>query len=207
MDEISDEKSTSTTKSKGKGKQRQGPQDLLERKWRNTHNIGTLQLLALIRDKVGEEEPVLTFPYFAMHQRSMEILRLIRDKEHHKFVQYFTAQYMPDDSFISNIVYLIHHVARGSAQNAAQLRLGGEPASRIVMSCGDVMRTYLDKNGDAACKYLRTSCKNKSFLDVEVTGESDQNTEAEEGFLYWIALEEVLGAGQMESLRTGIPQA
>jgi hypothetical protein len=104
------------------------------------------------------------FNFFGMHKRSVEILLLIKAKEHHKFVQYFTSAYMPDGSMISNKVLLVHHVARGSAQSGVHLGLGRGPGqsvvSRIVMSCADIMKEYLKKTGDAAGKELVVFCKN-----------------------------------------------
>jgi hypothetical protein len=121
----------------------------------STHSIGPLQLLTLINTKLCEEEPAILFNYFGMHKRSMEILRLIKAKEHDKFVQHFTPPYMPDESLISNLVILIHHIARGSAANATQIGFptgdGGILVSRIVVSCADVMTDYLKKNGEVAC--------------------------------------------------------
>lgn len=96
---------------------------IIARKWSSAHNIDTLQLLAFLKSKLFEEEPILMYNYFGMHKRSVELLRLIRDKEHHKFVQYFTPGYMPDESFISNIFMLILHVARGMAENAREMGL------------------------------------------------------------------------------------
>ncbi|KAH9905050.1 hypothetical protein F4778DRAFT_55562 [Xylariomycetidae sp. FL2044] len=188
------------------------PQQLVGRKWFNTHNIGPLQLLALIKSKLSEEEPVVLFNYFGMHKRAVELLRLIRQKEHHKFVQYFTAQYMPDESMISNIVILIHHVARGSATAGQQLGLargsGSQLVSRIVVSCRDVMKDYLKKNGDSACRELQTFCKNKAQVKVlEGSGDSRYDQEADETFSYWFGVEEALGPKAMASLMTGIPIA
>jgi hypothetical protein len=119
--------------------QKANPELIIARKWSNAHNIDTLQLLAFLKSKLFEEEPILTYNYFGMHKRSVELLRLIRDKEHQKFVQYFTSAYMPDESFISNIVILIHHVAQGSAQDARAMGLalgGAEVGGRIVKSAG-----------------------------------------------------------------------
>lgn len=150
----------------------------ITQKWSNNRNIDTLHLLAFLKTKLYEEEPVILYNYFGMHKRSIELLRLIREKEHHKFVQYFTAGYMPDESFISNIVLLIHHVARGSAQNARSMGLGSgdvELVSRIVMSSGDVMREYLKKNGDVACKELRVFCKNKKPIQDEVADDAGES--------------------------------
>lgn len=182
-------------------------QDLLARKWHNTHHIGTLQLLALLKTKLRDEEPALTFNYFAMHRRSIELLRLIREKEHHKLCQYFAPQYMPDESMIANLVILVHHVARGSAQAGSAMGLAGsggsEVVSRIIGSCGDVMRAYLEKNGDAGSKEVRAFCKNKKPL-VESSSELECSSQAEEKFFYWISLEEVSGPMGIEALKTGI---
>lgn len=216
LDELSNDRAK--TKSKGpkgnKGAEldpaHAGLQDLLGHKWRNTHNVGTLQLLALLKEKLWEEEPAITFNYFAMHKVSIEILRLIKAKEHHKFVQYFTPQYMPDDTYISNLVILVHYVARGSAQSAAQMglgkRSGNQIVSRIVRSCGDVMAAYLAKNGGVVSKEMRIFCKNKSQLS-EDNGSTGEKKNVRKEHLYWFALEEVLGPKEMESLKTGIPIA
>lgn len=185
------------------------PEKLLLDKWSNKHSLGALQFLALVRTKLHEEEPVLMFNYFGMHQRSIEMLRRIRDKEHHKFVQYFTAGYMPDESMISNLVILIHHVARGSAASSQVLGIGRGPdtsvVSRIVMSCGDVMRGYLKTKGDVACRELRTFCKNKTPLFVEEAVGGGEDEEAQKKFVYWFGLEEVVDPRAMASLMTGIP--
>ncbi|KAL5340459.1 hypothetical protein BJX70DRAFT_361012 [Aspergillus crustosus] len=184
----------------------------IARMWSSTHNIDILHLLAFLKTKLFEEEPLILYNYFGMHKRSIELLRLIRDKEHHKFTQYFTSAYMPDESFTSNIVILIHHVARGSAQNARNLGLasrgsgsGNEIVSRIVMSAADVMREYLEKrgNGAVACKELRVFCKNKKPIQDDQGGE-----EEEDQLVYsWLNLEDVLGPKGVASLMTGIPVA
>lgn len=208
IDRILDELSQKwKLESSSKDVQRANPELIIARKWSNAHNIDTLQLLAFLKTKLFEEEPTLMYNYFGMHKRSIELLRLIRDKEHHKFVQYFTSAYMPDESFISNIVLLIHHVAQGSAQNARAMGLasgGAEVVSRIVTSAGDVMREYLKKNGDVACKELRVFCKNKKPIQDDVAYDKGKSDE----LVYsWLSLEDVLGPKGVASLMTGIPIA
>ncbi|KAE8371592.1 hypothetical protein BDV26DRAFT_275762 [Aspergillus bertholletiae] len=185
------------------------PQTIFQRKWNHSRNIGTLQLLTLLKSRLAEEEPLILFNYFGMHKRSLELLRLIKAKEHHKFVQYFTASYLPDESLISNIVILVHHVARGSAQNSHALGIappansGAQVASRIVMSCGDIMKEYLQRNGDVACKELRAFSKNKKAIQDEIDYDEDKSEE----FKYWFNVEEVLDPKVLASLMTGIPIA
>ncbi|KKK16427.1 hypothetical protein P175DRAFT_0430531 [Aspergillus ochraceoroseus IBT 24754] len=194
--------------SSSKKLQRANPELTIARKWSNTHNIDTLQLLALLKTKLFEEEPIILYNYFGMHKRSVELLRLIRDKEHQKFVQYFTSAYMPDESLISNIVLLIHHVAQGSAQNAREMGLtsgGVEIVSRIVASAGDVMREYLEKNGSVACKELRVFCKNKK--PIQDDDFAYDNGKSDELVYSWLSLEDILGPKGVASLMTGIPIA
>ncbi|KAJ5176870.1 uncharacterized protein N7482_002747 [Penicillium canariense] len=206
LDKLSQELGPRSTKEKLRPSD---PQTMFQRKWSHTRNIGALQLLALLKSKLAEEEPLILFNYFGMHKRSIELLRLIKAKEHHKFVQYFTAAYMPDESFISNIVILIHHVARGSAESSRELGMssivsnGSQIVSRIVMSCGDVMKEYLQRNGDVACKELRVFCKNKNAIQDEV----DYDKGRSEDFQYWFGIEEVLEPKVLASLMTGIPIA
>ncbi|CAG7948750.1 unnamed protein product [Penicillium salamii] len=205
LDQLSQK---SKLESSSKEVQKANPELNLARKWSNSHNIDTLQLLAFLKTKLFEEEPVLMYNYFGMHKRSIELLRRIRDKEHQKFVQYFTSAYMPDESFISNIVILIHHVARGSARDARKMGLkldkDTELVSRIVMSAGELMGEYLVKNGDVACKELRVFCKNKKPIQDDVAHD-DGKSEKLVGS--WLSLEDVLGPKGMASLMTGIPIA
>ncbi|KAJ9217494.1 hypothetical protein DTO166G4_1125 [Paecilomyces variotii] len=206
IDRILDELSQQLN-SASKGLQRVNPEVMITRKWSHTRNIDTLPLLKFLKTKLFEEEPVILYNYFGMHKRSIELLRLIRDKEHHKFAQYFTPAYMPDESFISNIVILIHMVAEGSAQNARDMGLASRKlglVSRIVTSAGEVMREYLKKNGDVACKELRVFCKNKKPIQDDVAydkGESDKLVYS------MLNLEDVMGPKAMASLMTGIPIA
>ncbi|KAF9890863.1 hypothetical protein FE257_005439 [Aspergillus nanangensis] len=187
--------------------QRANPELTITQRWSNTHNIDILQLLAFLKAKLFEEEPIILYNYFGMHKRSVELLRRIRDKEHHKFVQYFTSAYMPDESFISNIVILIHHTARGSAQNGRAMGLaprGAQVGSRIVMSAGQVMRDYLKDNGDVACKELRVFCKNKKPIQDDVAYDTSESDDLVYSFF---CLEDVLGPKGVASLQTGIPIA
>jgi hypothetical protein len=184
------------------------PQEILQQKWTHTHNIGTIQVLALIKRKLFEEEPLILFNYFGMHQRSLELLRQIRDKEHHKFVQYFTASYMPHEFLITIIVILIHHVARGSAQDARDMGFTSRDSdkgigSRIIISSGDVMQKYLEKNGDVACKELRIFCKNKTPIQEVARDEKGRSEE----FVFWTTFEDIVGPKVIASLQTGIPVA
>ncbi|KAL4815512.1 hypothetical protein BDW67DRAFT_164125 [Aspergillus spinulosporus] len=205
FDRILDELSqTSKLDSSTKDVQRADPEFIITRKWSNTHNIDTLQLLAFVKARLYEEEPIISYNYFGMHKRSIELLRLIRDKEHQKFVQYFSSAYIPDETFISNIVILIHHVVQGSAQNARAMGLtsgGVEVGSRILISAVNVMREYLDKNGDLACKELRVFCKNKKPIQDDVAYDKSESDELVHS---WLSLEDVLGPKGVASLMTGI---
>lgn len=102
-----------------------------------------------------------------MYNRCLELLRMIKAKEHDQFVQHFAADYLPDESFIPSLVVLIHRVAYDAAQTAnAMSPLPQDSKSfiscRMVMRCGDAIQEYLQNNGNVACKVLRVFCKNKT---------------------------------------------
>lgn len=205
IDKVLDKLSQEPSPMSSKELQPSNSQITFQRKWAHTRNIDTLQLLALLKSRLAEEEPVILFNYFGMHKRCIELLRQIRAKEHHKFVQYFTAGYMPHEAYAPNIVLLMHQVARGSAQISQALGVpiaknGSQVVSRIVMSASDIMKDYLRKNGDVACKELRIFSKNKKPIQDEI--DYDKATSEELG--YWFSIE-VLDQKTLTSLMTGVP--
>ena len=175
---------------------------LMQHRWARTHSLGALQLLAAIKQGLYTEEPRLQFNYFGLHKRCIEILRLIKAKEDHKFRQYFGPKYMPDDTMISNIVILVLTVAQRSGIASQQMGIaageGGAIASRVVVSCEEVMKEYLRDNGDKVCKELKTFCKNKSL--GEARGFEVESKE----YAYWFSLEEVIDPVSLAVLQTGI---
>ncbi|KAI9713960.1 MAG: hypothetical protein M1820_000690 [Bogoriella megaspora] len=178
---------------------------LMHDRWESMHRLGALQLLAALKQGLYTEEPQLQFNYFGMHKRCIEILRRIQTKENHKFEQYYTSRYMPDDTLISNLVILILNVARNSGMASQMMGIGSvsgtSQVSRMILSCEDVMYEYLKTNGDKNCKELKAFCKNKSLGDARgIEVESKQ-------YGYWFSMEEVFNPADMASLETGIPSA
>ena len=197
IDKLLDEISQSTS---AKDNEVSGP-ILLRHKWTKSHRIATLQLLAAIKDALYVEEPKLLFNYFGMHKRCIELLRLIKAKEHPKFVQYFTEAYLPDETLIPNLVVLIHQIAQGSAlagHHSGLLPPDQPQGSRILFSCGEVMEEYLVTNGDVACKELKVFCKNKSLGDTPKAPQQEMKD------AYWFGLEEAYDPKVFASLTTGI---
>lgn len=100
----------------------------------------------------------------------------------------------------------MHHVARGSAQSSQELGMplekhGAQAVSRIIMSAGEIMKDYLQKNGDVACKELKIFSKNKKPIQDEV--DYDKATSEELG--YWFSIEDALDQKTLTSLMTGVP--
>lgn len=206
LDELSKEASSRTS---GKELASRNPDrsGSVQRKWDTSHNMGILQLLAILKEELYKEEPIICFNYFGMHKRSIELLRLIQAKEDHKFTEYFSQGdrgYLPDESFISGLVVFIHHVAIGGAAAGAQMGLnptgsGAIATSRMVQSCGEVMQTYLRKNGDVALKETKAFCKNKTLP----IGDTQKNLN--KAFAHGFSLEDIVGPGAVASIKTGIP--
>ena len=173
---------------------------LIRTKWARSHTINVLQLLVTIKEELFSEEPKLLFNYFGMHMRCIEMLRLIKSDQHHKFVQYFGSGYLPDDTYLANLVLLIHHVAAGSAEAARQLGLTGSghaTGSRFVVACASVLKPYLEKHGSKAVQEVRAFARNKSLVDVPKLREQSKE-------MYWTLLEELVDAKSLASFTTGI---
>lgn len=107
---------------------------------------------------------------------------------------------MPGETLISNLVILIYHVAQQSASAGQMISLipkGAFQQSRIVTSCGEVMKEYLSKNGNVVCNATKLFCKNKSL--GEVTKPVQQENEG----VFWVAIEDILDLKELERLRMG----
>ena len=169
---------------------------LVRRQWEVSRQFGALQLLAAVKEGMYAEEPLLQYNYFGMHQRCIELLRLIQKKENHKFVQYFTDAYMQNDTLISNVPILILTVASGSGTAGAQMGLhpAGVSISRMVLSCEDVLEEYLANNGETACKELKAFCKNKSLGDPKQPGVSERQ------YVYGTSMEDFFGPAAIAAI-------
>jgi hypothetical protein len=77
-----------------------------------------LELLEALKSKLFEEEPSILFNYLGMHQRSIELVRRFRNKEHDRLARHFTDPYLLDESYISNMVLLVLRLAKVSENNA-----------------------------------------------------------------------------------------
>lgn len=194
----------SNRESSSKELEKSNPELIIARKWSNTHSIDQLQLLTFLKTKLFEEEPVILYNYFGMHKRCFEVLRLIKDKEHETFAGWFSPGYLLDESMISSMVLLIHHIAVDATKNTREMGLefgGVKTMSVIVASAGDVMREYLAKNRDIACKELRVFCKNKKPIQDDVAYDNGKSDEIR---YHRRRLEDVLDPKGMASLETGI---
>ncbi|KAF2814749.1 uncharacterized protein BDZ99DRAFT_548855 [Mytilinidion resinicola] len=138
----------------------------LQRKaWETSHEIGRLQFLQAIKDAMVCEEPRINFNYFGLHQRCIELMRLIRDKNPRRFVWPGGDKDM-DDTHIGIMVEWI---------------LGS-----TLFGVTDVMKQYLAKNGDVACRQLR------AFSKAYKNDQADMVLEDAKRYTYWRCLEDVI---------------
>ncbi|KAJ5702019.1 hypothetical protein N7488_009567 [Penicillium malachiteum] len=147
------------------------PEVKCQNMWSPALNTDILEIFDLMKSRLAEEEPMILFNYLGMHQRCIEILRLIQAKENQEFLQCFDSEesYLQrcDGASIQNIALLVLQIARGIDESLKSLKCPHlvesdiNSAYRLVMSCGEVMKEYLDRKGDVACKELRVFCKNK----------------------------------------------
>lgn len=135
-----------------------------------------------------------------MHQRGIEVLRLIKAKEGPKFIQYFGPQYIQNETQIAGIVTLIHHVAKMSGKVPIPQVEDTTRKSRMLISCSDILRGYLKRNGDVATKELRQLCTRKSLL----VGVSENQAQVSTECVSYFAMEDVLGPAVIASMQTGV---
>jgi hypothetical protein len=172
----------------------------IRKKWEKTHTLGPIQLLGALQIQLSNDEPKLLFNYFGMHQRSIEILRLIKIQEDTKLSQYFGGSYIKNETQIAALITLVHHVSNMSRLAGSTLVEETANKSRMLMSCGDVLGQYLKKNGNVASEELMEWCKRKDLL----IGERQNQEEVSKEWVSWFAMEDLLGPAVIARLQTGI---
>lgn len=70
---------------------------------------------------------------------------------------------------------------------------GSEAVSRMVFSCGQVMESCLEKNGETACKALRTFCTNKEAVKCLARGDALVEVQKKAKQVYAVLSMEVIG--------------
>lgn len=179
----------------------------LKRKWTTAQTLSPLQLLAALRERMIDEEPRLIFNYFGMHQRCVELMRLIRTEIHSNLVQYFGEKYLESEYQLSTVILYIFHVALGPGMGARAYGIaplagsGAKTGSLLMQRAGKVMQDFLRNDGGIACKELRAFCKNEKHTQEEAREEGNRR---DKNMLYWFTMEDMLTPAQMASLQTGI---
>ncbi|KAF2501172.1 hypothetical protein BU16DRAFT_613108 [Lophium mytilinum] len=177
--------------------------------WQRSHDIGRLQLLKAIKESMFWEEYRLTFDYFGMHRRCIEMMRLIRGREKLMFVP-LADHGDVDDTQIGFMVERILHFARKSACDRADTPtddiydddyLTSLPIELMLLNVTDAMEEYLAKYGDVACKELKVFC-------TAWKTDFDKMKDLEQGKrdVYWTCLEEVIdrdALAKMTGMNTG----
>ena len=181
------------------------PNAILKSKWHRTQSLTPLQLLIALRERLVDEEPLLTFNYFGLHQRCKEVLQILREAVHDKFVQYFGPEYLQADHQLPFIVHYIFTVAKNSAAASQQLglptiRSDDVRTSSVMMArAGTIMQDFLKTKGGVGCKELRVFCKNKKWLTPE-----KENSEKEERVVSWMGIDQFIDPAILTSMSTGI---
>lgn len=178
----------------------------LQKRWQRTQSLTSLQLLAALRERLVAEEPQLVFNYFGMHRRGIELMRMLRQALHEKFVQYFGPEYIEHEHQLPFVVQYIFIVAMGSGAAARQLGVsagrpdsGSKITSTLLMRAGDVLKNFLATKGDVGCRELRAFCKNKAAVMADKGGDEAQESRV----AYWFGLDEVIDPKVMAALSLG----
>ncbi|KAJ6008281.1 hypothetical protein N7540_012257 [Penicillium herquei] len=211
LDKLSQELSPKST---GMGLPSSNPQVMFQQKWSRSQKIDILQFLALMKSRLAEEEPMFLFNYFGLHQRCITILGCIERMEYQELGQNSDSSYIRacKGRLVSNIAVLVLEIARNTEKSVQSLRFAtpvgsnNHIACQIVMRCAQVMKAYLQQNGDVACKELRVFCKNKKPIYDAIDCDTDSSDLDD---YYWVDIEKTMTMDPktLASLETGIPVA
>lgn len=138
------------------------------------------------------EEPLLEFNILELLTRCIVLFRDLQQELDENFRQSFQYGYMPDDTLIPNITWLVLKMVKEkeeapepseestpSPQSSPHDSLDGEdgldvpiqqgretidPSGDILDRCAKIMRKFLEKNGDRACRELKMFGSNPDIV-------------------------------------------
>ena len=114
-----------------------------KRRWEKSHQLSPLQLLMSLQTAMAEEFAELTYDYFGMHMKCLDLLRRLRSENHDKLSQYFGPAFLEREDQISTIAGYIMMVAVGGGR-AGEALIKQPVGSHMLMNAGRIMTDFIE---------------------------------------------------------------
>ena len=111
-------------------------------RWEKSHQLSPIQLLTALQVALTADYPELTYDYFGMHTKCMDLLRQLRSENHDKLVQYCGPDYLEREDQISTVAgYIIMIAVR--TEKAGEALTGQPTGSHMLVKAGRIMGDFI----------------------------------------------------------------
>ena len=116
---------------------------VVKTRWEKSHQLSPLQLLTALQVALAADYAELTYDYFGMHTKCMNLLRQLRSENHDKLVQYCGPDYLEREDQISTVAgYIIMIAVR--TEKAGEALTGQSTGSHMLVKAGRVMGDFIE---------------------------------------------------------------
>jgi hypothetical protein len=130
--------------------------------------LTTAAFLSALRDALQADILALNVDYFALHIRSVDLLRDIYVKLDADFLKYLGPRYIEKESELPFLVGYLFGIASQSGKAAEELRLAGRDdvvTSAILLKAGELVGEVVAKEGSTELDRVRKVCPGFEWLE------------------------------------------
>ena len=114
----------------------------VKNRWEKSHQLSPLQLLTALQVALAADYAELTYDYFGMHTKCMNLLRQLRSENHDRLVQYCGPDYLEREDQISTVAgYIIMIAVR--TEKAGETLTGQSTGSHMLVKAGRIMGDFI----------------------------------------------------------------
>ena len=114
----------------------------VKNRWEKSHQLSPLQLLTALQVALAADFAELTYDYFGMHTKCMNLLRQLRSENHDKLVQYCGPDYLEREDQISTVAgYIIMIAVR--TEKAGETLTGQSTGSHMLVKAGRILGDFI----------------------------------------------------------------
>ena len=114
----------------------------VKNRWEKSHQLSPIQLLTALHVALAADFAELTYDYFGMHTKCMNLLRQLRSENHDKLVQYCGPDYLAREDQISTVAGYIIMIAV-KTEKAGEALTGQSTGSHMLVQAGRIMGDFI----------------------------------------------------------------
>ena len=119
----------------------------VKKRWEKSHQLSPLQLLTALQIALAGEFPELTYDYFGMHMKCLNLLRQLRSENHDKLLQYCGPDYLVREDQISTVAgYIIMIAVR--TEKVGEALTSQSTGSHMLVKAGRTMGDFIETQAD-----------------------------------------------------------